>query len=279
MMSAIKMDLYRMFHTKSFYVLWIVLLAAIWFSTAMSKEDYDAMKKEQIEQTAQEPQQEAVNFGMSVTLPTGAGEKVTLFDQVYANIQGKFVTVFLVIFSVIFSTADMKSGYVKHIAGQIRKRWYLIFSKSVVLTIYTVLSMIFYLLIQAVFQKMYFGSIALGNAADFWQYFGVQILLNATMVLICSAIAIIVRSNVFSMALAVCMCMNILVILYSGIDKLLYRVGIRDFQVISHTVTGKIALLAMNAGARDLESAVFTALIFGAISVILACVTFERRDI
>ena len=39
MIKLIKMDLYRMFHTKAFYVIWIILVAMVIFSTTMSKED------------------------------------------------------------------------------------------------------------------------------------------------------------------------------------------------------------------------------------------------
>lgn len=279
MISAIKMDFYRMFHTKSFYIIWIVLAAAVWFSTAMSREDYKMMQQERTAQTSQVQQSEPVNLGMSVTLPTKAGEQVTLLDQVYANMQGKFITLFLVIFAVMFSTADIKSGYVKNIGGQIRRRWYLILSKSMVLIIYTAVTMIFYLLIQAVFQRIYFGSLILGPADDFWMYFGIQCLLNAAMVLICMAAAIIIRSNVFSMTLAVCMCMNVLIILYSGIDKIMSRMGMEDFWMLSHTVTGKIALLPMNPGSHDSSMAALTALAFGAVSVIAACMVFQKRDI
>ena len=46
MLNMIKMDLYRMVRTKSMYVVWIVMAAAIFFSTSMSKLDIDTMNKE-----------------------------------------------------------------------------------------------------------------------------------------------------------------------------------------------------------------------------------------
>ena len=35
-----------MFHTKAFYIIWIILGAAVIFSTTMSKEDYQYMQEE-----------------------------------------------------------------------------------------------------------------------------------------------------------------------------------------------------------------------------------------
>lgn len=276
MLNIVKMELYRLLHTKSLYIIWIVLAAAVWFSTAMSKEDYKMMQKETSAQTVQE---ESINLGMSVTLPTKIGQKVTFFDQVYANLQGKFVSLFLVIFAVIFSTADFKSGYIKHIGGQIHRRWYLILAKSMVLMVYTACSMIYYLLVQALFQRIYFSAWELGDVSDFWSYVGTQFLLNTALVFICMALAILLASNVFSMTLSVCLCMNVLIILYSGIDKILMAVGVKDFHMIYHTVTGKMSLLPMNAGACELYRAVGTALVFGAAAICLSCIVFEKRDI
>lgn len=94
MFNMIKMDLYRMFHTKALYVIWIVLAAAVLFTTSMSREDLQYIQEESQENestgdaAAEGENQEAemINMGMQVTIPTQPGEKVTLFDQVFANL-------------------------------------------------------------------------------------------------------------------------------------------------------------------------------------------------
>ena len=45
MLNMIKMDLYRMFRTKSMYVVWIVLAVSVLFTTFMCKIDYDSLSK------------------------------------------------------------------------------------------------------------------------------------------------------------------------------------------------------------------------------------------
>lgn len=136
MLNMIKMDLYRMFRTKSMYIVWIVLAVAVLFTTFLCKTDYDSLNKEDASQQEQftEPTAENINVGMMVTLPTEPGEKVTVYDIFYANSQGKFYALFLVIFAVLFSTADIGSGYIKNIGGQVQKRGALIFSRSIMMT-------------------------------------------------------------------------------------------------------------------------------------------------
>ena len=46
MLNMIKMDVYRMFRTKSMYVIWIILLASALLTSFLSKIDYDAVNKE-----------------------------------------------------------------------------------------------------------------------------------------------------------------------------------------------------------------------------------------
>ena len=115
MLNMLKMDLYRMFCTRSMYVIWIVMAVVIVATTALVKMDFDAINAEN---PAQEEQltkagTEDVNVGINVELPTQRGESITVFDVFYANSMSRFYALFLVIFAVIFSTADIKSRKMK----------------------------------------------------------------------------------------------------------------------------------------------------------------------
>ena len=50
------------------------------------------------------------------------------------------------------------------------------------------------------------------------------------------------------MTVSILLTMNMLVIFYSALDKALAKLGLEDFHIIEHTVTGKMSLLSMNAG-------------------------------
>lgn len=279
MLKLIKMDLYRMFHTKAFYVVWIFLAATIAFSTVMTKEDYKYMQEEAAKGQLESVSEANMNVGLNVTIPTKPGEKVTVFDQVFANMQSKFVALFLVIFTVLFSTADITSGYIKNIGGQVKERGNLILSKAVVLLIYTGLTLFFYIGIQAICQYAVFGASKWGDVEMFWRYFGTEAVLHYGLVLICMAVAIILRSNMLSMTLSVCLCVNVLTIVYSVVDKVLQDMGVKDFSFIEHTVSGKISLLSMTPKVSDCVNAVGIAGGFGLLAVLLTIFVFRRRDI
>ena len=180
MLNMIKMDLYRMFRTKSMYIVWIVLAVAVLFTTFLCKTDYDSLNKEDASQQEQftEPTAENINVGMMVTLPTEPGEKVTVYDIFYANSQGKFYALFLVIFAVLFSTADIGSGYIKNIGGQVQKRGALIFSRSIALAVFMALTMTGAFILQAVANYIVFGDLEWGDPKAACSYFLTELVLH-----------------------------------------------------------------------------------------------------
>ncbi len=281
MLNMFKMDLCRMVRTKSMYVIWIILVAMLLFTTYLNASEWDSMQNYSSgeEQIAEIVSDDTVNIGMSVVLPTEPGGKVTVFDQIYSNMQAKFFALFMVLFAVLFSTADITSGYVKNIAGQVKDRSYLVISKALVLMVYTLITMFGITLVQAIANRMFYGYLVWGNTKDFVGYMGMQALLHYSLVLIIMSLAIILKNNVWSIVIAVCLCMNLSMVLYNGIDKLLHGMGIKDFQLSKYTVTGNIALLSMNPGDKGYGMAFVTGLIFLVVVSGICSYVFKKRDI
>ena len=281
MLNIIKMDLYRMLKTKSMYVIWIVLAAILLITTSLCKTDYelstekDAMKQEQVT----EPTVDNINVGMMVTLPTEPGEKVTVYDIFFANSQGKLYALLLVIFTVLFSTADISSGYIKNIGGQIRNRGTLNFSRAIALAVFTVLTMAGAFLFQAAANGIFFGELEWGNTKAILSYFVTELALHYALVLICMAIAIILKNNVISMVIAVCLSMNVMTIVYGVINSVIQKIGIQNFQIYKYTITGKLSLLPMNPSGNECLAAFGVAIVFIVMMISVSSVVFQKRDI
>ena len=281
MLNMIKMDLYRMFRTKSLYVIWIVLAVALLITTSLCKTDYDSLNEEDAVQQEQiaEPTAENMNVGMMVMLPTEPGEKVTVFDIFFANSQGKFYALFLVIFAVLFSTADIGSGYIKNIGGQVKKRGALIFSRSIALAVFTVLTMAGAFLFQAVANYIVFRELTWGSSKANLSYFLTELALHYALVLICMAVAIILKNNVISMVIAICLTMNIMSIIYGLINSAVQKMGIQNFQIYKYTITGKLSLLPMNPSGNECLAAFGVAIAFAVIMIAASSAVFQKRDI
>lgn len=278
MINMIKMDLYRMFRTKSLYVIWIIMAVIIIAFTLLMNMSQD-MPQQDIANYQETTSEEMINIGMSVTLPTLPGEKATVLDCLFANMQGKIFALLITIFCVIFSTADVTSGYIKTIGGQIKNRQGLVISKAVSMTVYVILSIILLVVIQALSNLCILGYLKWGNLADFSSYLVTQTILHIALALICMAVAIILKNNVISMIIVVCLSANLMMVIYSGLSMILQKIGIKDFSIIEHTVTGKISVLSIDPSMQDCLSAILVAIIFGVVFTVIAGMVFKRRDI
>ena len=283
MLNMIRMELYRMFKTKSMYVIWLVLAVGILFTTGLSADEMKTYtmeeKQEMYEYATGQRESETVNLGMDVTVPTKPGDTVSVFDLFYGNIKGKFLALFMVIFAVLYSTADMTSGFVKNIAGQVRDRRRLVYAKGVSLFVYTVLTMLIFTGIQTVSNALFFDEFVFGPVKEFLQYAGIQTLLHFAFLMIVMCIAIVLRNNVISMMLSVCLCMNVLVIFYSFLDNLIAKAHIKNFHVLEYTVTGNISFLETNVTAKMAVTALAVSIAFIIVMIEVCSTVFKKRDI
>ena len=283
MLNMIRMELYRMFKTKSMYVIWLVLAVGILFTTGLSADEMKTYtmeeKQEMYEYATGQRESETVNLGMDVTVPTKPGDTVSVFDLFYGNIKGKFLALFMVIFAVLYSTADMTSGFVKNIAGQVRDRRRLVFAKGVSLFVYTVLTMLIFTGIQTISNALFFDELVFGSVKEFLQYAGIQTLLHFALLMIIMCIAIVLRNNVISMMLSVCLCMNVLVIFYSFLDNLIAKAHIKNFHVLEYTVTGNISFLETNVTAKMAVTALAVSIAFIIVMIEVCSTVFKKRDI
>lgn len=283
MLNMIRMELYRMFKTKSLYVIWLVLAAGILFTTGLSADEMKTYtmeeKQEMYEYATWQQKSDTVNLGMDVTVPTKPGDTVSVFDLFYGNIKGKFLALFMVIFAVLYSTADMTSGFVKNIAGQVRDRRGLVFAKGVSLFVYTVLTMLIFTGIQTISNALFFDELVFGPVKEFLQYAGIQTLLYFALLIIVMCIAIVLRNNVISMMLSVCLCMNVLVIFYSFLDNLIAKAHIKNFHVLEYTVTGNISFLETNVTAKMAVTALAVSIAFVIVMIEVCSTVFKKRDI
>lgn len=283
MLNMIRMELYRMFKTKSLYVIWLVLAAGILFTTGLSADEMKTYtmeeKQEMYEYATGQQKSDTVNLGMDVTVPTKPGDTVSVFDLFYGNIKGKFLALFMVIFAVLYSTADMTSGFIKNIAGQVRDRRGLVFAKGVSLFVYTVLTMLIFTGIQTISNALFFDELVFGPVKEFLQYAGIQTLLHFALLIIVMCIAIVLRNNVISMMLSVCLCMNVLVIFYSFLDNLIAKAHIKNFYVLEYTVTGNISFLETNVTAKMAVTALAVSIAFVIVMIEVCSTVFKKRDI
>lgn len=296
MFNAIRMDVYRLFKTKSTYIILVIMIALSVMGTGlmsvmteMTEAEGQQVQTEQMSDNAgyagdddqlyedTEGAQSQVSVSVSESDPDENDNSVLSFAM--SDISGLQAGLFIIIFTVLFSMADINSGFIKSIGGQVKGRGVLIVSKMVAIAIFTAIVIIADFLTQLIAVNIFFDDAAVGSASEIVRLLSSQFVLNFALAVLMMAIAIIIKNNVVSMIIGVCMCTGIFELIFMGINYLMDKIGFNDFDINNILITGKIQNVTIGADASDIGYALLAAAIYIAVSVLAVYNVFKHRDI
>lgn len=296
MFNAIRMDVYRLFKTKSTYIILVIMIALSVMGTGlmsvmteMTEAEGQQVQTEQMSDNAgyagdddqlyedTEGAQSQVSVSVSESDPDENDNSVLSF--VMSDISGLQAGLFIIIFTVLFSMADINSGFIKSIGGQVKGRGVLIVSKMVAIAIFTAIVIIADFLTQLIAVNIFFDDAVVGSASEIVRLLSSQFVLNFALAVLMMAIAMIIKNNVVSMIIGVCMCSGIFELIFMGINYLMDKIGFNDFDINNILITGKIQNVTIGADASDIGYALLAAAIYIAVSVFAVYNVFKHRDI
>lgn len=296
MFNAIRMDVYRLFKTKSTYIILVIMLAMSVMGTGlmsvmteMTGAERQQVQTEQMSDNADyageddqfnedtEGAQSQLSVSVSEIDPDENDNSVLSFAM--SDISGLQAGLFIIIFTVLFSMADINSGFIKSIGGQVKGRGVLIVSKMVAIAIFTAIVIIADFLTQLIAVNIFFDDAVVGSASEIVRLLSSQFVLNFALAVLMMAIAMIIKNNVVSMIIGVCMCSGIFELIFMGINYLMDKIGFNDFDINNILITGKIQSVTIGADASDIGYALLAAAIYIAVSVFAVYNVFKHRDI
>jgi len=296
MFNAIRMDVYRLFKTKSTYIILVIMIAMSVMGTGlmsvmteMTGAERQQVQTEQMSDNADyageddqfnedtEGAQSQLSVSVSEIDPDENDNSVLSFAM--SDISGLQAGLFIIIFTVLFSMADINSGFIKSIGGQVKGRGVLIVSKMAAIAIFTAIVIIADFLTELIAVNIFFDDAVVGSASEIVRLLSSQFVLNFALAILMMAIAIIIKNNVVSMIIGVCMCTGIFELIFMGINYLMDKIGFSDFDINNILITGKIQNVTIGADAADIGYALLTAAIYIAVSVLAVYNVFKHRDI
>ena len=296
MFNAIRMDVYRLFKTKSTYIILVIMIALSVMGTGlmsvmteMTGAESQQVQTEQMSDNADyageddqfnedtEGAQSQLSVSVSEIDPDENDNSVLSFAM--SDISGLQAGLFIIIFTVLFSMADINSGFIKSIGGQVKGRGVLIVSKIAAIAIFTAIVIIADFLTELIAVNIFFDDAVVGSASEIVRLLSSQFVLNFALAVLMMAIAIIIKNNVVSMIIGVCMCSGIFELIFMGINYLMDKIGFDDFDINNILITGKIQNVTIGADAADIGYALLTAAIYIAVSVLAVYNVFKHRDI
>lgn len=296
MFNAIRMDVYRLFKTKSTYIILVIMIAMSVMGTGlmsvmteMTGAESQQVQTEQMSDNADyageddqfnedtEGAQSQLSVSVSEIDPDENDNSVLSFAM--SDISGLQAGLFIIIFTVLFSMADINSGFIKSIGGQVKGRGVLIVSKIAAIAIFTAIVIIADFLTELIAVNIFFDDAVVGSTSEIVRLLSSQFVLNFALAVLMMAIAIIIKNNVVSMIIGVCMCSGIFELIFMGINYLMDKIGFSDFDINNILITGKIQNVTIGADAADIGYALLTAAIYIAVSVLAVYNVFKHRDI
>ena len=280
MFNAVRMDIYRLIHTKSAYVILVIAMAlAIAMSgmtalvrsmatesivettddVTMVSESDSEIADEYDTASAESSNGPTATVGLEMDESDMSDEVPTIADMVESDIAGLDLALLLAIFTVLFSTADLNSGYIKSVGGQVKCRGVLLFSKMIALSVFTLVAMALDVIVQCIATPLFLHGAEFGDAADLFKMLGSQYVVTLLFVYFVMAMAIIIKNNV--------------------INILIEKIGVKNFDINDYLIVNQISELDLSASAKTVGGAFAVAAVWAVVSLIAVYGVFKRRDI
>ncbi|WP_455719610.1 ABC transporter permease [Agathobacter sp.] len=295
MFNAIRMDLYRLIHTKSTYVILVIAILLALATTGVTALFMNMIEEAKNEATEYSQETESASYASEETADdTGltftvndldeedieaADSEVKITNMIVSDISGIDVGLLLAIFAVMFSTADINSGYIKSVGGQVKSRGLLITSKMAALAVFTLVTFIVDAIAQCIATPLLIHGAIVGDVAEMFKILGVQYIMNVSLAFFIMSIAIIIKNNVISMIISVCMCTGIFGLIFNGINLLISKAGVENFDINNYIIINKITSIDMNATGKDIGSAIVVSVLWAVVGLVAVYNVFKRRDI
>lgn len=268
MTNLIKMDLYRLFRTKSFKI-GLILSIIISFSFVAVLATISNM----IPMFSAETQEM-----MSVFPFADWRNGINVFDLIISAISILSLMVSAVLASNFISD-EQSNGYVKNIAGQIKNKGMLSVSKFVALAVMSFSVMVVYA-IGATAAGFIFLNDALSyeGFSQFLAVFGTKYLIylsvNAIILFLCA----LTKSKSASIAFGVLFGSGATIVVYNLISTFVYIVFKCDIPFASYIPDGLVFGLTMDASSKTITDAVFVAVVYIAVFMTFSMVLMKKRD-
>lgn len=289
MFNLIKMELYRMFHSVSTWVILAFTVGIAFFCTVMTNMDLDAIAQDpayavQMEEEIQTDTEGNEDREMGLyteTDPEWVIGKIDAGEFISSQLVSGLLVLLCVIFAAVFVNAEQKNGYIKNIAGAIPNRGALALSKLAALAVQTAVMIALFAVSETVLGFILWGErFTVNVTAELLVFFGTQYLLHLGFAALMMFLCILTKSSAFGMTAGILMTMGIFVPFYSIINRAVYEIRPSwEFDISLYMLDGNIGLAGLGADADVMVRAAAVGAAFIVLCALFSMLILKRRDV
>lgn len=280
MFNLIKMNLYRVFHQKAFYIVPVSMAMVSCFLVYITWLT-PRLERQAAEMTEQSEFQAGFVVGSTAdeSFPLTEDFDLTVFIDLLFD--SGMLALLISIGASIITNAERKHGFIKNIAGQIPSRGMLALAKLPGMLIESFLILVFAVLGAALSGKIFYASFTFGNFSALVGALAVQLLLAFALSALIQMICTLAGNAASGIITGIIFSGGFMSLVYMLIDKVLWRYFHvpESFDITRYTLSGH--LMSVTSGS-DTKALVF-ALIIGAV-YLAACsagayMIIKKKDI
>lgn len=291
MLNLIKMNFYRLFRQKSFYVLIAVAALIGWFMVFMVWA-IPRMEEEARQIAAQSDGEKDFSAGFQVGFVTGGTEgqdlepapRIEVFhvaefvDEFFTS---GFAMILISVGAAIIANAERKRGFVKNLGGQMKPRGMLTLSKLPAILSEIAVMYAAVVLSIALFGRIYYEQYTLGSISAMCKALSIQLLLGlafGALIMLVSTAArnaaagiiagIIVASGLFPY---VCFFINKIATTYLGAPA--------DFDISRCSLDYYISNVTSETPGKDVTAALIAGVVYLLLASAAGYFVMEKRDV
>lgn len=284
MFNLIKMDVYRLLHAVSTWVMMGIMVLIAVACVGATRADLDAMAEDPAyaEQSVSmaESEDEVVGIIMD-TDPEWIHGEVPAGQMLGLLLNSGILMIFSAVFVSLFVGAEHRSGYLKNIAGQLPYRGQLALSKFIAIAVEVLLMFAIYTVFCIASGYLFFGDqFTLGSGAEMLKMLGTQYLLHLGFSALIMFLCMVTGSTAFSIAVGILSCSGLTSMVYSGINWVVQKIhsGV-NFDFGRYMLDTNVYAISGASASSDVLRAVLVACIFAVLAVGFSALVMQKRDI
>lgn len=297
MIHIIKMDMYRLFKTKSAWIILILSMLFTLFSVSFIGIDIDDMKENQSYNNSKDYDSDYYlrygndaeinihNMNIGIMIHTNDewcrdGYKISVWELFNANAASRIFIIFIGIATAIFVRAEQKRGYIKAIAGLLPSRAGLAFSKFFTTGVYTIILFAANTAVAAVSSKLTFGYINFGHLKEFIPTTLTLLLLHISISALVTAICIFTNSSGLTICISAILGSGMIECAYSLINFIIaHYFGIEKFNIMRYVISCNAAVMGEQPQRCDFIRACIVSVMFIAVCMSSGIYLMKKRDV
>lgn len=277
MIRLIKMNIYRALHSKSTWIILVVTMGFGIFASYMEKTDFEMMRDSNELINSDEAD---VAMGITVQTPEmhEDGTEPYILEYVCADIGSCILLIFITIFTVIFVNAEDSSGFVKNIAGQVKRRWMLYASKIVVVALFSLICMVLYAFAQTISLYIFLDNPVFGTkiVGETIKYVLSELFLYTAFASGLMLAVTVLHSTPIGITWGLLSSMGFGSIIAGFVNNIVDKDG---FNISKYFLTDNIKALMRTGTVSEYRDALILALIFFAVYNLLGIIWINKNDI